>query len=103
MNTHRSTSPNLSDASPSIKKADLEFSDGLYLLSPTAEPSDRYDHLHAKASQLAAMLHVITGGGYEAFSECGDALKADYLWGCTKTAEEIRDLIAVPMRATEQS
>lgn len=54
--------------------------------------NDIADVLSKKTAQLSAMLTVIYGGGYEAFQECEDKIKDNYLWACADLAKEIKDL-----------
>lgn len=54
--------------------------------------NDIASELTKKTSQLNAMLNVIYGGGYEAFQECEDKIKDNYLWACADLANEIDDL-----------
>lgn len=65
---------------------------GLYQLSPTASSLWLRDHLSARLDQLAAMLTVVRGDGFDVFSNWSDQIQHNYLWSCSMIAEECREL-----------
>jgi hypothetical protein len=53
------------------------------------KPTDR---LTKKAAQLAAMLQMTYGAGFDSFHAWSDTIKENYLWACADLAEEISAL-----------
>lgn len=45
--------------------------------------------LITKAEQLAAMITIITGTGYDSFNNWADSTKHNFLWACAQHAEVI--------------
>ena len=57
------------------------------LHSQDQESSDQI--IQNRSSQLCALLHCISGGGFNAFNELAPDLKDNVLWACRDLAEDI--------------
>lgn len=64
---------------------------GLYKISDEATTPDISSQLHARVSQLHAMLTAIGPGGAN-LDEMDEDTRANYLWGCQTLAQECSDL-----------
>jgi 2'-5' RNA ligase len=68
-------------------------SNGIYGVLPGAKADDLQAHLSARASQLAAMLNMAYGVGFETFSAYGEKYQEGYLWACASLANEVEELL----------
>lgn len=67
---------------------------GCYEFASDATKASLIDQLVARANQLSAMLHMVTGDGFENFETFAEKPRHDYLWACDSLAEEIKELAA---------
>lgn len=65
---------------------------GIYLLSPSVRELDIVDQIHARQTQLDAMLAMTFGEAGELFREMSDTRQDLYLGACASAADEIRQL-----------
>jgi len=65
----------------------------VYVVSPKATPGALYDQLHARLSQLWAMLQIVSGCGFENFQAYRGDIQDNYLWACRMAAAECLDLV----------
>lgn len=87
------TTDNLTPAQqPTERDIDFAFGGKLYQLRPDATPLDVRDQLDARLSQLAAMLCMTYGAGFETFDNWADSIKENYLGGCAMLAKECEEL-----------
>lgn len=54
---------------------------GRYRLKPM-------DVLNARAAQLAAILHAVTGDGFAAFTDLAPKMQHDYLWAASSMVDD---------------
>lgn len=64
----------------------------IYIMPTDVDRSEILNQLNARLGQLGAMLHVINGDGAESLDHWSEAIKSNYLWGCSMLAEECAEL-----------
>jgi hypothetical protein len=79
---------------PTERSINFASSGKLYQLRPDATPIDVQDQLHARLSQLHAMLTITCGNGFETFENWSDEIKDNYLWSCSMLAKECKELVS---------
>lgn len=77
---------------PTARTINFAASGPFYILHADVTSGDVQDQLSARLGQLAAMLQMTHGGGFETFNIWSDDVRANYLWACSMLAEECKEL-----------
>lgn len=73
----------------------------LYQLNPQASNTELCDQLTARLGQLTAMLTIVHGAGFEAFSGWNEEIQNNYLWSCSMLADECHELAGLISPSTD--
>jgi len=82
---------------PCASKATMTFTaaTGIYQLSPDAHEIDIIDQLHARQTQLDAMLAMTFGEAGENFRGMSEVRQDIYMGACASAADEIQQLTSL--------
>lgn len=77
--------------------------DSFYQPGVLTDVRDAADRLSSVLDHLLAQLAMISGGGYENFMSYSEQIQANYLYGCSKQAQEAVDLLRIVHPAVYRS
>ena len=89
------TSTNPAKTGPTERQMMFGAAKNVFALSSRAEAFDVEIQLSARLSHLSALLAMISGEGFESFTNQGAVGQHDILWACSSMATECEELMSV--------